>query len=285
MDIVTALGIVRFVGEAARSGRVRSALRATAGRWPVSGWIAPSDVYTGFGLITALPSNLLPAAPEIKDIHKLRDEAVPVAPATHVLGLRLPLYERETRVEELYIEPIGRLGVDIADDLTAVVHILPGAGGRGEEAEFTIWHKGGLNVGVPLLASAIQSGGDITQLVLRPGDGYGVMLSIYPDEPGLYEYRVQARCRQENRVWHQPLAKPIRLLVLGARDHERFGGAVTLLYDKVDNVLARFPAEGLGERKSDLAWGGRPALAKDAAFLVRGRSVGRTRYPPQWPGR
>jgi hypothetical protein len=267
---------MRFVAHAARSGEVRSATRAAFGRWPVSGWIAPSDVYSGFGLITAVPSELLPAQPDAGDIDKVRQKTISVAPATLVLGLRLPTSEAETRIEEIYLEPLGRSGVDRAKDLTAIIHSLPGAGGRGEEAQFEIWHKGGLNVSVPLLASAIRSGGDVTQPVLRPGDGYGVMLSIYPDKPGLYEYRLRARCRRENRVWSQPLDGTVRLLVLEPKDHADFAGAVTLLFDKVDKVLPRFPDQGLRGRMEDVAWGGRPALPKEAAFLVRGRSVGRS---------
>jgi len=247
MDVATGLGVARSIWDVLRSGHVHRVLAVARGRWPLSASLRPSDVYTGFGLITTVLDRDLPREITIAAVDSVRSKELPIVPATLVVVLRNETHS-DVRIEELILLSRQQRPVPDLSDWTAIAYNLPGAGGRGEEARFSVWFARGLTAPIPLLARAAADGADVVQPRLRSGETYGVVLDLYPEGPGSYIFDVYVRSSMGSKVIRQLVAE-LRLLDLGTDDYGRFGRVIRLLMDmQVDTVTDHFPERDLRAR-------------------------------------
>jgi hypothetical protein len=279
-DLASLLALARSGVGIARSKLLRRTATRLAGRGPLQAWIKPNDVYSGFGLVTAIEDDRLSAEPTIEEIRAIEPDSILVVPGVLSGALRLPEHEEAITLEEFYLVPLETS--EPPSGLAAIAYQLPGAGGRGEEAEFAVSFRRGLEVSVPLFQAAIRAGGDVTQPMLAPSDGYGFALTLFPSGRGLYSFALKARIRRADRVYEQVLVDRFRVLVIDPNDATLFERTVRVVYDRVDVVQPLPPAQALANASNAEARKWMPPLAEGRAFAVSGRAVGRTMWPEHW---
>lgn len=124
--ISAALNVIRLLLGAARSKQARRLALAMRRQWPVGGVLVTSDVYTGFGLWSAVRIDRLPRDGlfTVEDVERLRPRAIPVTPAVLVLYLSNRLPDR-IRVEELYVIPKSQEAMPNLADYAVILDNLP----------------------------------------------------------------------------------------------------------------------------------------------------------------
>lgn len=207
--------------------------------------------------------------------------AIPVVPATLGMSIR-NLADDHIQIDEIYLMPGGHESSTNLRDWAVIAYPLPGAGGRGPEAAFEVWHRARRAASIALLASALSSGGDVSKPLLAPRDGYTVLLDIFPDAPGLHTYEIWARCSSNGKDWSQPLLKDLRVLRIRPNEYKSFQEVVLVRFGSLTKIVSAMPDYFLTGRESGPAWRNWPQIPSERSALITGYARRLSEWPGSW---